>query len=1370
MAILLSRRGMKARSRRRAVSGILAAVILFSMLFFVGIGYLISVNQASQVVVQANAARQGAELASGKESLALRVTLSGGGPPNYPVVVVNNTGGTSSVVSYIYVTDLSGKLLSSFMGPNPTAGTNATALWPISLSPGQSTSILKGCVAGKTGCNIELTGYAYSGTPVMVEVVTRSGNTFSAQYPNAGPLNQANPLVVSMVATPPQVFSCSAPNCITLTVTVYNYATSPVTNLQLNPVSPTPLVTGTAGVGVSGGSCGAPVPSSTIPAYVGGNPSNITITCSYSATTGPVGGFASFSGGAQGKLGAGSAASADAISNTIQIGGNSNVPTQGAFAANYFFVKYSACQNGPSGTLTPYTYSYSSHCNTTPATMPPASLNSLTSGNYISGFSDFYVAYYVQVTNTFNTTLPILDYSYLFSDPGISPEAYSFLVGAATTPYFPNYCNVLSSPCAPNNIPQLTAYTATAATCTSNPSQCIEVAPGQTVTLTFAACGYGSTNWVWGGTPYAPSLDNTNGCITTPPEFIQSGTGIVQVPEGQTLSIVLSYMYKNQVYLQSLPFEGQTVTNLRTTSTAMSCSPATDPVNAPTTCTVTVTDLSPGTPVTPTGTITLSQTPVTGGTFGGTCTLSGAGATATCSVTYTPSLGQEQTDALTATYAGDTFHSGSSGQTTVTATQRATSTSVVCNPTSAVPNTPTNCVITVTDSSPGTTVTPTGTVTLSDNPASSGTFAPTSTCTLSSGSCSVTYTPNSGLIGTVTIQASYGGDTDHAISSGSTPVKWARLTSTTVSCVPNSLAVGSSTSCTATVTDTSSGSPTTPTGTVTFTQSAPASGTFVPASGQCTLVLKVLGTATCSVSFTPGAGQVGTATISASYPGDGMHLASSGSTPLTVTKATTTTIVTCSGATCTATVSGFVGSITAETVTFSQNGGTGTITFPAGTTCTLSGASCSVQVTGTATGSPVVKASYPGDSNNLASSGTLTLTIHADTITVACVPNSFNVNVNSVCTATLNSFTAPVTGETVTFSQSGGTGSVTFVSTTCTLSAGGTCQVTITGKTAGTPTIQASYPGDSANVKSSGTTSVTVTKHATTLVQSARICTNPGTNQCSITLTVTSGDVMVVTVSTEIRQTTCTSVTSISGTRGDSSYSAASGGSVTASNSGLPECAYSAIYYAAVTTGGSDTITVQFNDTPDSGVVNVYEVASAITPPTAASGSCNNGACSLTVATSSLPYASGSFLVTSASDCPSPSGFQRNIVTGPSGFTTDYGTGNAQYVGHEFPGSAGSTTFQMTSSTGGSGNPVCWAVVGAQFPDPPPPTVLAPASITPTTTPTTVVSHSGSPSWDPSIVAISGVNVLSLLVICPHETKVTSRLRPVIGKEEKRTK
>ena len=1324
--------------QRRAVSGILAAVILFAMLFVAGMGYLVYINQASQAVVQANAARQGAELISGKESLTTTVTLSGGAPPNYLVVSASNTGGTSSVISYIYVTDLSGKLVSNFMGPAPQAGTNATALWPISLSAGQSTGLLKGCVSGKTGCNIELTGYTYSGSPVMVEVVTKSGNTFGAQYPPASSqLNQPNPLVVSMVATPPQVFSCDAPNCITLTVTVYNYAPSPVTNVQLDPSPPTALVTGTAGVGVFGGSCSAPSPSSTIPAYTSGNPSSITFTCTYSSTTGPVGGFASFSGGALGTLGAGAAASAQAISNTIQIGGNSNVPTQGAFAANYFFLEYSACQNGPSGSVG--SYSYSSPCSTAPATMPPANLNALADGNYISGFGDFYVAYYVQVTNVFNTTLPILEYSYLFADPGVSAEAYSFLAGTVATPYFPNYCNNVSNPCASNDLPQLTAYTATPTTCTNNPNQCIEVAPGQTVTLTFAACGYGSSNWVWAGTPYGRYLDNPTGCITSPPGYIQPTTGVVEVPEGQTLSIVLSYLYKNQVYVQSMPFEGQTVTNLRTTSTVLACSPATDPVNSPSSCTVTVTDLSAGTAVTPTGTVTITQEPLTGGTFsnGGSCALSGSGAVATCTITYTPGLGQEQTDYLTASYPGDTIHSGSSSPTiAITAVQRSTSTSVVCTPSASLPNTQTNCVTTVTDTSPGTTVVPTGKVTLSQSPGASGKFTnssgtyTTAECVLASGTCSVTFTPNSGLTGTVTITTSYGGDTDHATSTGSEPVMWGRYTTTTISC-PTPEIIGTGYTCKVTVADTSTGTPVTPTGTVTFSQGSPGTGTFSPSNGQCILAQFSLGTATCTVSFTPGSNEVGSLTMSASYPGDTGHLPSSNNQVITVTKATPLVTTSFNPASPTtgnpvndvATLSG--GFAPTGTVTFYEGFTSNTCTSggsQVGSPVTISGGSASSSSLTLSTGTYYWDAVYSGDGNNNGvTSPCETLTVKA-TPTIATLLSAGTIPTGGSVydTATLSGSSGSNAGGTVNYNYYSGSscgGTASLVSTVTVSNGNVPNSGSQTFTKGGSYSWNAVYSGDANN---QGATSpcetLTVTaKHVAEVQDVAGSSTTSSPFTCSFSSQPAVGDLIVVSF-TETPNTL-----SVSSIKDHASNSLSLVSSATETSSSVKMKAF--MYEEIVPSGdtSSSPITITLSGSPTSAVVTCIEFSGVLsgTPVTSATNQGTTTSSTMSIALSSGISPASNDLVyayTGYSNCGSTSkpttsspytAGAASIASGsPKPGSTTCTTGSTDYrfnQGDQYDASwaSGSTTgpfsVSQTAPTSGSSG---WVEIVVEF-DPP---------------------------------------------------------------------
>jgi hypothetical protein len=104
-------------------------------------------------------------------------------------------------------------------------------------------------------------------------------------------------------------------------------------------------------------------------------------------------------------------------------------------------------------------------------------------------------------------------------------------------------------------------------------------------------------------------------------------------------------------------------------------------------------------------------------------------------------------------------------------------------------------------------------------------------------------------------------------------------TSTAVNCSPNTVAVGHSTKCTATVTDTAANGQRTPTGTVSFTSSGP--GAFSP--NQCTLSQASPGVASCSVTYTPGpSGALRSDTITASYGGDSTHTPSGETTTVKV--------------------------------------------------------------------------------------------------------------------------------------------------------------------------------------------------------------------------------------------------------------------------------------------------------------------------------------------------------------------------------------------------------------------------------------------------------------------------------------------------------
>lgn len=198
----------------------------------------------------------------------------------------------------------------------------------------------------------------------------------------------------------------------------------------------------------------------------------------------------------------------------------------------------------------------------------------------------------------------------------------------------------------------------------------------------------------------------------------------------------------------------------RTTAPAISC-PSQVALNAPANCTLTVTDTAPGNTSTPTG-LNLFGVDTGEGLFSpNPCTLSGG----SCSFTYTtPALG---TANLAAAYQGDTKHTNSTGFSlaAVEVTKRATATSLSCTPSAGAIGQASTCTVSVSDTSPGTTSTPTGSVAISNT----GPGSPSApNCTLASGSCSFTYTPAAGASSTVT--AAYGGDGEHATSSGAADV------------------------------------------------------------------------------------------------------------------------------------------------------------------------------------------------------------------------------------------------------------------------------------------------------------------------------------------------------------------------------------------------------------------------------------------------------------------------------------------------------------------------------------------------------------------------------------------------------------------------
>ena len=217
------------------------------------------------------------------------------------------------------------------------------------------------------------------------------------------------------------------------------------------------------------------------------------------------------------------------------------------------------------------------------------------------------------------------------------------------------------------------------------------------------------------------------------------------------------------------------VVNRRTVKVDVVCSPGTVYVNQSTTVTVTVTDTtSAGTPVTPTGTVAfLSSAP---GTFSAnSASLSEVSpGVASCTVTYTPTDGNDLTHTIKATYGGSTVHLSGEGSFGLTVKKRQTETEVSITDLGGGAYQCTATVRDVTDE--GTKVAPQGTIqwTCLSKDADgnqSGHFS-SDTCTLSPSSssesqCTVTFYIDNTDVPVHVVQAEYQPSTSPAVHGGS---------------------------------------------------------------------------------------------------------------------------------------------------------------------------------------------------------------------------------------------------------------------------------------------------------------------------------------------------------------------------------------------------------------------------------------------------------------------------------------------------------------------------------------------------------------------------------------------------------------------------
>jgi len=419
-----------------------------------------------------------------------------------------------------------------------------------------------------------------------------------------------------------------------------------------------------------------------------------------------------------------------------------------------------------------------------------------------------------------------------------------------------------------------------------------------------------------------------------------------------------------------------------------------------------------------------------------------------------------------ATYSGDANNNrATSGCELLTVTRASTTTTVVSSANPSVFGQSVTFTATVTGST--TVATLTGTVTFLDG-----------TTTLGTGTVSggiATFATSTLAVGSHSITASYGGDTNFTGSTSAVLTQTVNKasTTTTVASSANPSVFGQSVTFTATVAPVAPGAGS-PSGTVTFLDGTTTLGTGTLSAGTAT--------------FTTSTLAVGSHPITASYGGDA-NFSGSSSAVLTQTVNPVTGVsiaTTIRDSTNAAVTSVALGTAVHDSATLTGQTATagGSVSYSFWNTGTCSGtrtAAGTVTVTNgvvpnsntitpTAASSFSFNATYSGDANNnRATSGCELLTVTRASTTTTVVssanPSVFGQSVT---------FTATVTGSTTVATL---TGTVTFLDGATTLGtgtlSGGTATFTTSALAVGSHSITASYGGDT---NFTGSTSVPLTQ------------------------------------------------------------------------------------------------------------------------------------------------------------------------------------------------------------------------------------------------------------------------------------------------------
>ena len=576
--MMLSRLLKGSRRRRRAVSGLVAAVLLFAMLFTAGVGYFAVTSKDTALQDQANQSAQYSQQQASLEQLSFSVhpcstsIASCTYYPNTLVLNVTNTGGVASTIVSVFATYQGENAFQVSFPTFPTAPEFLSGSYslsvadlnvslPVSVPVGSSTSSMMGC-AVPTGahavhaggsCNIDLLApLAAAGTftqskPLLISVLTAAGNTFTTQYPSP-PLShfltiknvnevtntQVNDVnVVTSVTVTQSVVSSISIGCLGCTEYVAAGGNGLVLQLEAGPSPasngdtitvtgtvldyyPTPVtgVTVTLSTSPTGTASATPIG----PCTVDGGSQTTSIT---TVTTGviPTATFTCSFTAVSGNEGG-----------TITFLGSASGVTSGAPVTSSRSSS-NPVQVGITFSIGPWSvgYYYFDFTSQTPSsdqTKTPVSVL-CADGSHTYCLSPYtsnsYVAIYAKVTNTYTTALTLLPQSYLeFISPSTDVDFY--IVSGSPT--------YVSSP------PSYTLYTCTELPPSPPSGSCLTLQPGDSATIAFAAHLPGDSVWEWPG----------------------SASSWFTTPAGTTVQIILDYAFQGssgyEVHALNLPFQG----------------------------------------------------------------------------------------------------------------------------------------------------------------------------------------------------------------------------------------------------------------------------------------------------------------------------------------------------------------------------------------------------------------------------------------------------------------------------------------------------------------------------------------------------------------------------------------------------------------------------------------------------------------------------------------------------------------------------------------------------------------------------------------------------------------------------------------------